>query len=449
MNNFDWNQFEPVEPIEPTQNKPNQFDWNQFEFVEPSKNQKPEPSALSEGIRHVARTGSDVANALAGIPANLRDFVGMITEYGEEKLPESLGKPLKSLHKTYQESPLGKAIGQLPTTSDLEKKAQERSGGYLTPQSEKEEFTSEVTKDIASFFGPGTGKLSLAKKIGVPLAGALTKLGVKYAGGSEKEQAYAKLGVMLPLTMMNPGGAKKHAGKLFSESEKLVPESAMMHTQTLIPKLHNLKTRLEKGGSAPSKTEALKKISEIQAKVQNHQMPVHDALQFRKDINEILERAGGFDVPKAEKASSIKNLNEVKSSIISSLNEYGKKNKAFGDMNRAANESYAVIENSNRVSRTIEKALNKPIVNKNLKHLLGVAPYVGAGAVSVVSPGAAVGLVGGMGIYNSAKLLERIGKSPELRRYYGNILAEGLKGNVNGVSQNLQKLDRSLSKEKN
>lgn len=440
MNNFDWNQFEPVNSNEKEENK---IDWNKFEKVNSE-----EPSKISEGIRHVARTGSDIASTLAGLPGDMRDFLGSVYGLGEEYFPESISKPMEKVRQSYESSPIKKVLGVLPTSSELRKKAEERSEGYLKPKTKAEENASELVHDITSFFAPGTGKLSFVKKLGIPLLANLSKEGIRYAGGTEKQQAYTKLGVMLPLVMMNPGGAKKHAESLFQKSEALVPENAFISTNSLTPKLKNLEIKLQKGrgASEPSKAEALTLIKDIEKKIVNNKIPVHEAIELRKDINKLIKRAGGFDIPKDEKISLLKNINEIKNGIISTIEDYGVQNPQFGKLNRAANESFAVIENSNRASRTIEKALKKPITNNTLKILLGISPYIGAGAAGIVSPVAAAGTLAGVGSYNAIKLFERIRKSPELRKYYQNVLIEGMKENVPAVTQNLQKLDKKLEK---
>jgi len=285
--------------------------------------------------RNIAQQTSRIGETLAGAPGDIWSFAKSI--FGFE--PET----------------------NLPTSESLRKKSEELSLGYTKPKNEFEERLGEVQQDIASFMIPGSGKYNFVRNIGIPITANLAKEGVKAVGGDKMADA-AKMGTMVILDLMNlkGGGAKKYATNLFKESESLIPEGATLKSKNLEKGLSSLQKSLESGGSAPSKEKALKKITEIQSKVQNGQIEVKELIDFRKTINEIRSELGGFEVqlPKAIKKKAIANLDFVKKEVINGLNEYGKlENPEFLKLNKAANESYAAYEASDKMGKFIKLKL--------------------------------------------------------------------------------------------
>jgi len=155
----------------------------------------------------------------------------------------------------------------LPTSKSLKEFSEKASQGYTKAQSEGEEKSDEVLQDIASFMIPGAGKYNMVRNIGIPVVANLAKEGVKYVGG-EKSADAAKIGTMIALDLMNlkDGGAKKYAGSLFQESEKLIPEGATLSSPKFQKSLSGLEKSLESGGSRPSTEKALTKVGELKRK---------------------------------------------------------------------------------------------------------------------------------------------------------------------------------------
>jgi len=428
------------------QQMPQQEPQQQSPFIERLESQ---PSTFENVTNKAKGIGIDVASVLGGLPGDFRDFLGSAYGFLEEKTPEKVGNVLKKGRELFEESGVKKLlpINYFPTSHEVEEKLHEKTGQKYRPQSKQEEELRGLGKDITSFFAPGSGKMKLLSRIGIPVMGFLTKKGLEKAGGTHGQQEAGKMGTMIALSMMNPGGAKKHASSLFGKSERLVPPGTLMDASKVESALTPLKSKLAKGGSAPSKTEALKKIDEIEGKIKNGHMEIHDALEFRKNINEILERAGGFDVPEKERIASIRNLESVKDSIIKGINEYGKTHPEFGKINHAANRAFAVVQNSNLITRNIEKALQRPLKSSALKSLLNIAPYAGAGATAILSPELAAVGVGATGLYNSVKILTRVVRSPEMLKYYTNLVTAGLQNNAAEIARNAKLLDEAFMKD--
>ncbi len=380
--------------------------------------------------RNVAQGTSRIGETVLGLPGDLSNFVRGI--FGDE------------------------SETNLPTSKSLREKSEKYSLGYTKPQNEFEEKSGEVLQDIASFMLPGSGKYNFVRNLGIPIVANLVKEGVKYTGNEKLSEA-SKIGtmVMLDLMSLRNGGAKKFAGNLFKDSEKMIPEGATLKSPALQKSLTNLEKMLESGGSAPSKEKALKKVSEIQSKVKNGQIEVKELIDFRKNINEIKSELGGYEVqlPKHIKAKAISNLDIVKKEVINALDEYGTINPEFGKLNRSANEAYAAYESSDKMAKFISKVGKGIVKNQGLKAVLGLSGVYGG----LAHPAAAAGIAGKAALvgapafaaYESYKILHQITKSPVLRKFYGNILKGAASGNASQVSKNMKALDKHLQEDQN
>ncbi|HMK58316.1 MAG TPA: hypothetical protein VK462_04635 [Nitrososphaeraceae archaeon] len=374
--------------------------------------------------RNVARGTSRILETFGGLPGDLYSFA-------------------KGLFGQDTET-------NLPTSEKLKKFSEEASLGYTKPRGEFEEKSDEVLQDIASFMTPGSPKYSFVRNIGIPVVANLAKEGIKY-GGSEKMGDAAKIGTMITLDLLNlkGGGAKKFAGNLFNESEKLIPKGQTLKSSTLEKSILNLEKSLESGGSAPSKEKALKKISEIQSKMKNGEIEVSELVDFRKNINEIKSELGGYEVqlPKHIKKKAIANLDLVKKQVINALDEYGtKSNPEFGKLNKSANEAYAAYESSDKIANFIKKTVKNSIKNPGVKTILGLA----GGGYGLATKGAVLGKTAALGAlplyagYEGYKVLHQVMKSPTLRKFYGNILKGAASGNASQVSKNAKALDKNM-----
>ena len=372
--------------------------------------------------RNVARGTSRILEIGAGMPGDLYSFGKFL--FGAD--PET----------------------NLPTSKSLKEFSEKASQGYTKAQSEGEEKSDEVLQDIASFMIPGAGKYNMVRNIGIPVVANLAKEGIKYAGGDKSAEA-AKIGIMIVLDLMNlkKGGAKKYAGSLFQDSEKLIPEGATLSSQKFQKSLSGLEKTLESGGSRPSTEKALTKVGELQKKMKDGKIEVKELIDFRKSINEIKDSLGGFDVnmPMKVKKKMIANLDLVKKEVIGALDEYGTKfNPEFNKLNKAANESYAAYESSDRMGKFIKKTVKDSIKSPIAKTILGLGGGYGVlthAGVAAKTAGAAVPLYAA---YESYKVLHQVIQSPTLRKFYGNILKGAAVGNASQVLKNSKALDKEL-----
>lgn len=337
----------------------------------------------------------------------------------------------------------------LPTSSSLRDFSEAKSLGYTKPQTEFEEDIGELTSDIASMALPGGSSYSLAKNIGIPVIGSLVKQGIKYAKGDDTDQAYGKVGAMLALDLManKTGGAKKFAGSLFRKAEEAVPKGVSVNASELERSLNALENQLSSGGSRPTTKKALEKALEIKNEIKNGKIDVKRLAAYRPSINEAIEEMGGFnlELPKKLKPVAIRNLNLVKNEVVKTLNQYGEKfNPEFLKYNKSANEAWAVYENSNKIANFLRDKVSYSPKSKAVMNLFSLAPVAGVTALGSLSPAAATGALTGASLYQSYKILERVRKSPTLRKYYGNVVKEAAARNAPQATKNLKALDHIL-----
>lgn len=340
----------------------------------------------------------------------------------------------------------GKEQNILPTSQKLREFSEKTTGGYTKPKNEFEESVGDVISDVGSMAFPGSGHYTLARNIGIPIVGGLVKEGLKYSNADEKAQAYGKVGTMVALDLLSrkSGGVKSYINSLFNKAEQSIPKGVSVQATGLEKSLNNLEKSLSSGGNRPTTKKALEKLNEIKSEIKNGKVDVKRLAAYRPSINEAIEELGGFnfDVPRKLKPQAIRNLNQVKSEVIKTLDQYGEKfNPEFLKANRSANESYAALQKSNLIANFLKEKIPYSPKSKAVQSLFSYAPAVAATGLAALSPATAAGAVTGLAGYQGVKTLHRVLNSPTLRKYYQNVLKEASAGNIPQTSKNLKALD--------
>jgi len=343
----------------------------------------------------------------------------------------------------------GKEQNILPTSSSLREKSEKASLGYTKAQTEFEKTGDELVSDITSMALPGSGSYSFARNIGIPVVGTLVKEGLKYSEKDERSQAYGKVGTMVALDLLSrkAGGVKGYAGSLFQKAEELIPKGLSIDAKGLEKSLNVLEKELAKGGERVTTAKSLKKISEIKSEIKNGKIDAKALAAYRPSINEAIEELGGFSIelPKKLKPKAVFNLNQVKKETIKTLDQYGEKlNPEFLKASKSANEAWAAYENSNKIAKFIHDKVPFSPKSKAVQMLFSYSPVAAVGAASALSPVAAAGAATGVAAYQGYKVLDRVIRSPTLRKYYLNSLKEAAAGNAPATARNLKALDLAL-----
>lgn len=340
----------------------------------------------------------------------------------------------------------------IPGSADIQKGFEKLSGGYLEPQNDLEKKSDELMKDI---YGMSQGgRPTLVRNIGIPIAANLFKEGIKGVGGEEKEATYAKIGAMTLLDLLHGrqtkgmGGARKFASDLYNQADAALPQGATISAGGLEKNLKALKKELTSGGTAPSKANAITKVDEILGSISKGRVDVKRLTDFRQTINELINSRGGFDIlqPKSVQQKSIYNLNKVKENVIDSINDYGKMNTKFGQLDKAANEAYAAYSASNHISNFLKSHEDK-IQSKTLKTALGLGGLSGGYMFPTAGVAGAGISAAALPVYEAVKITQRMYQSPTLRQYYNGLIRDALTGNTVQAIKNLEALDKHMQAE--
>ena len=444
---FDWDQFERAVPAQQQSQAapqvaqqsaaaPQEFDWEQFAPAEQAVAEK----APSQAIRHVARTGSRIAETIAGLPS---DIMNLPIKAGRAIAEKITGKKSEEFDDAYK---FAKAVfpgANLPGSEELKQQAIGLSKGYLAPQSKGEEISDEFASDFASLAIPVKGKVPFLKSIGKALGVSAFATGAaetaEALGAEEGGKGATKMGAMFLGSVFNPKGASKYVSDLYSEAKNLLPEGARAPAKNLSKELSSLSKELSKGGSAASKTKAIQKIGEINGKISKGTVPVDELTEFKKSINEA--RSGLYEEFKSDKAgrkAAKRNLDAVSKTIDSSLNEYGAMHPEWNKVYQDANQGYAAIAQSKKVSTNIARTIkqNPHIASGTLIADLFLVPKIATAA----------GVAGGISAVKSVELMSRIAKSPVLRKYYSQAINAAIKEDSAALARNLGKLDEEVGK---
>lgn len=353
---------------------------------------------------------------------------------------------------SFVSSLFGQEQNILPTSKTLRGLSEKATRGFTKPKTEFEETAGELVSDIASMALPGSGHYSFARNIGIPIVGTLVKEGLKYLDTGEKAQSYGKVGTMVALDLLSrsSGGARKFAGSLFQQAEEAIPKGLSIDATGLEKSLNNLEKELSKGGIRPTTKKALEKAAEIKNEIKNGKIDAKRLAAYRPSINEAIDELGGFqvEVPKKLKPTTIRNLNQVKNEVIKTLDQYGEKfNPQFFQLHHSANEAWAAYQQSNKIANFIRDKVGFAPKSKAMMALFSLAPKGAIVGLTALSPAAAGGAAVGATAYQGYKILDRVMKSPTLRKYYLNSLKEAAAGNAAATAKNLKGLELNLEKD--
>lgn len=411
-------QEDPFASVRIKSNQPKEKDSS---FLQKSGN------LIKEVGRHQLRSTARVAESAVGGLGNIQDLLVRGVEAGFEKLS---GNPIS------EETKKNIKKFQLPTTEELREKSNKVFNGFLSPKNEWEEKSDEIFDTLGSVLGT---KMSVAKKLIIPLGAQLSKEGLGIAGASKDIQEYGKLGTQFFLSIFDPKGATKFASNLFEKANSVLPEAAALTppansklAKDLTKFIANINEGLE---NAPGKESLRKSAESLLEKVNKGAIKVKELVQANKDINKFLKR-------ESLEAVDRKGFLELGSTIKDAISSRKNINPEFYKNWSQANEMFGTIAESQKSSRFISKIVGKKAL-----------PY-GAGTLfsEIVGgyPEAILPTLGGIAAIGSGvktyELLSRIFASKTMTRYYFDILKNATKRNVPATANSLKKLDNEIGK---
>lgn len=431
---FDFSKYyvnEEQEPFAPKELKDQieePFDFSKYAVKEPS-------TKLEEFGRHIARTGSRIAETITGFPGDVVNFSKFIAE-SLPKIPKSLkGKP--SFVQEYGK----KGLELIPSSNEIKEMSSYLTSGFTDPQGAIEELGDDITSLATSLLIPSkdpTKFKSLLKSLGVAATTKSVGKGIEALGGNEKVKAGAELGTLFLTGLLGKKTADKFVADQYQKAKSKIPQGTMIPTNKLTSSLESIEKELAKGISTGTKNEVKSAIAELRAKASDGAMPVEEIIESYHNINERLTSKKLFDELGTSERKILRHRYDIfKDSINEEISQYGKKNPEFYKDWREANQAFATIAQSKKVSNFLQSKLGnlpKHLTGTLAAELLFGHPYAaGATAASAAS-------------VKTGELLYRISKSPKLRQHYLNVISEASKENLPGVIKNMEFLNKEAEK---
>lgn len=403
-------------------------------------------TAIQEIGRHAARSAARAGETALGLPGDLTQIANSaIKGLVNSAVQSPIGQAIlgQGQHPELAENiDIGKLVSPLgaPTSADIREQTKKIGEGFLEPQSEAEKFSDEIISDLTALAIPIKGKIPFLRTLGTAIGSNLIGKGAEMLGAGERTKTAAKLGSMFLLTAVNPKGAEKYANDLYAEAKKLVPKNATVPAKSLQKQIGALREQLKKGGTAPYKAPALTKLNEIQSKIKYGQIPVDELTEFKIDINKARSGLyGDVNLDKGGRAIAKRNLDSTAKIVDNALRDYGEINPAWAHKYRPANDAYGAIAQSKKVSSAISRFISKHPASS----------IATLGAELFLAPKTVPAALAGFGALKSGELIARVIKSPELRKYYSNIVAAALKDDSIAIARNLEKIQKWGEKESN
>ena len=445
---------EEKSPIEPA-SSPNVPKEQKFSFDEFIDTTEEEPSILSEAGRHVARTGSRIAETIGGFLGDINQFA----QYGGEKVGQYLGQKSRKLlgkeelteeqlkgvseevekRKTYPQ----KALDLLPTSSELQEITSSLTSGFTDPQSAQEKFGDDVISlGTALYMGrndPSKFK-SLVKSMGLASGAKLAGEGAELLGAGGKEKAAVEVGSLLLTSLLSKNYMNAVIGDKYKQARSLIPNNTMVSSGDISSGLSRLKTQMNKGlpKASITKRETINLIEELEKKVAGGAVPIEDMVEAYHDVNELKRSKKLFgDLSKPEKKLMRHRIDQVQDEIRKPIKEYGNNNPKFYKTWSEANQAKAVLSQAETA---------KDFIISNMKSLPGHI-LTGAAIKAMLGIPAISAAGAGIAAFQLGKVLNRMAQNPTLRKYYIDVINSSIKENLPATLKSLDKLDKEIKKD--
>lgn len=396
---------------------------------------KLEPGVIEQTGRLGAQAAKGVGSTLAGAVGDVGNLLNMIAKPVYEAVS---GQPGVEYEETY----LGKAF---PTTA-THKSRLEKGIPYLKPQNKLEKFVDEVASDATAVFLPGK-KIpgirkapTLARRAGNALT---TSLGANVVGkgvemwtGDEQKGAYAKMGSLFLLSMLNRPGASEAASSLYQTADQQLSRAATTNATGLQQRLTSLQTRVLAGRGyadlAPSERFVVDQADRVLRQIQNGTINVNTAVAAKRSLNEeltsVLQTAPTRQVGQRARVLAT----EINHSLRDTLEGYSSQNPQWWTNFSQADQAFGTIAQSNFMTRAINQHIKYNPVTHGLLHLLGVGTGV---ATKAIVP------------YQAAKIAYRAAMSPTIRNHYMKVLTSAAAEDAVTMNKEIEKMDKVLQKE--
>ena len=329
-----------------------------------------------------------------------------------------------------------------PTHEQLKDFTKDIFGDLLEPRNKAEEIVGETFGEFSSLVFPFMKGVK-------PLPAALLSAGAnavkqtgEFFGVEEKKANLMKLGTYVVGAFLHPWAAERFYKTNFNLARKNLPQNAKIDSTKLSSTLDTLEKDLTMGGVSSADSPALKQIQNIRNEMQGALTPVESLVAVKKKIN--IERGNLYKQLEGNKPgikTAHRNMERVSKAVDDSLEGYAKNNPSWGKPFKEANNAFAAVQSSNKASNFLKGKLPKiAITHVGLSALLGHLGSLKAGGIALAAGAASYPP------YLIAKTLNKIMKSPPLRREYLRLYQGAARGNAAEIARSANLLDQGLQK---
>lgn len=391
-----------------------------------SKFEVSKEGSIQSAARQAGQYGLRGLETFLGLPGAFSNLIEIGIEKGAEAIAGEKLPKLREFGQKFRET--GK------TPEYFREKGKQVFGETFEPKSESEESRGEIASDVGAFLNPVAGMMSPAKAIGLALVGKGAKETAKQFTRSEGKQDASKIGAMFvtDVLLTRGKGATKFIDNLYKTERSLVPQGAKANTADAAKSVQKVIDDLDKSSVSTSSSNLVRsKAEELMKDIGSGTSDVEGLLLGKKRLNEV---RGDPAYLKNEEPM----LNRLSNAVEDSLEDYGKTNPEFLQYHKNANEAYATMQQSKKVSNFIGKNLPKQASHFMLA-LFGEAITGHAAAIPYT--------IGAAAAVKTGELMYRVMASPTLRRYYLDVLRKAGSENAKGVASSISKLDKAMQKE--
>ena len=238
--------------------------------------------------------------------------------------------------------------------------------------------------------------------------------------------------------LINPGSARQLENRLYNQQNLALPQNASIDAPHLQSFIRSNRNRLQRGGSAPSKTEAIRKLDELEEAFVNGRIPMRELTEFKKSINELIaDRYSAIGVSKEGSAATLHNLNRIGTAVDRTISRYGRRNPNWHNIYRQANEVHGALSRGAQIRNWLDKQRSGALKNAGLAHALGHG----------ISAPVATGAIAAELSIRAASIASRITSSPALMQHYLRFVEGAARHNIATVNKELKAMDTILKKE--
>jgi len=369
------------------------------------------------------------------------DWDGLYKKIEQEQGPEA-AKGVKNLHEVLglsydQPSALDFVTSGAPPTSEHAKRATEAIAGltlgvpeeYWEPRNDNEKISRDYVNRVTGYMMSPQGGVS---SFILPIIGIGGKNAAKALGANEFWQEAIGTGAEITANIFNPYNAEKKLAENFKNIDKRISSVGDGNAIKLKKVMQDVQEKAY-GFGDPTKADEwiLKRSDKVLDFIRNKKVNLKDLWDYKTD--KFPSHIGEFKGDKSKIFNFSKKLNDVIDETIISATK--KVDPSFATLYTDSNKVYSSMMKGANVANTMD----------NLKNTFGIAKILSGGLRGVKWMLQGIAKITGLKHVGQAANVFATSKAGV--KFYGKILADAARNNIQSTSRNMKKMQAVLEKE--